>query len=102
MTGRPKFVTPRITQHNPENANMHLPTHNIIPNNPKGYGEGEDPRKYDRRLHGPVDPRELEIDPRTGMKNYIANGASIPLCSSFVHSSFLLSGALYLSAFTGN
>jgi hypothetical protein len=24
-------------------------------------------------LRGPVDPRELEVDPRTGMKNYIAN-----------------------------
>ena len=42
--------------------------------NPKGYGEGEDARKYDPRLRGPVDPRELEIDMRTGMKNYIANG----------------------------
>lgn len=62
--------------------------------NPRGYGGGEDPRNYDRRLRGPVDvstlgllirvgpvplndlsqPRELEVDPRTGMKNYIANG----------------------------
>jgi hypothetical protein len=62
--------------------------------NPKGYGDGEDARKYDPRLRGPVDvsrtaslvqvyisplnyvpqPRELEVDPRTGMKNYIANG----------------------------
>ncbi|KAG6843354.1 hypothetical protein H0H87_005519 [Tephrocybe sp. NHM501043] len=41
--------------------------------NPKGYGEGEDPRKYHPALRPPVDPRELEIDPRTGMKNYIAN-----------------------------
>ncbi|OLL25248.1 hypothetical protein NEOLI_000824 [Neolecta irregularis DAH-3] len=41
--------------------------------NPKGYGEGEDARKHDPRLRGPVDPRELEIDPRSGMKNYIAN-----------------------------
>ncbi|KAJ2927988.1 hypothetical protein H1R20_g9098, partial [Candolleomyces eurysporus] len=41
--------------------------------NPKGYGEGEDPRKYHPGLRGPVDPRELEVDPRTGMKNYIAN-----------------------------
>ncbi|KAI9638574.1 putative heterokaryon incompatibility protein HET-C [Dioszegia hungarica] len=41
--------------------------------NPKGYGEGEDARKYDPRLRGPVDDRELQIDPRTGMKNYIAN-----------------------------
>lgn len=25
------------------------------------------------KLRGPVDPRELEVDPNTGMKNYIAN-----------------------------
>ncbi|KAG8785067.1 hypothetical protein FRC20_010171 [Serendipita sp. 405] len=41
--------------------------------NPKGYGGKEDPRKYHRDLRPPVDPRELEIDSRTGMKNYIAN-----------------------------
>jgi hypothetical protein len=41
--------------------------------NPKGYGNGQDPRQFDPRLRGPVDPRELEVDPRTGMKNYIAN-----------------------------
>jgi len=32
-----------------------------------------DARAFDPRLRGPVDPRELQIDPRTGMKNYIAN-----------------------------
>lgn len=37
--------------------------------NPKGYGEGEDPRKYDPRLRPPVDEaRELAIDERNGMK----------------------------------
>lgn len=41
--------------------------------NPLGYADGEDARTYDKRLRGPVDPRELEIDPQTGMKNYIAN-----------------------------
>ncbi|KAK4662545.1 Glycine-rich signal peptide [Podospora pseudopauciseta] len=41
--------------------------------NPKDYADNQDARKYDTRLRGPVDPRELEIDPRTGMKNYIAN-----------------------------
>ncbi|GAA6015071.1 hypothetical protein JCM11491_001649 [Sporobolomyces phaffii] len=44
--------------------------------NPKGYAAdqpGEDARQVDPRLRGPVDPRELEVDPRTGMKNYIAN-----------------------------
>ncbi|KAF8527105.1 heterokaryon incompatibility protein Het-C-domain-containing protein [Gautieria morchelliformis] len=50
---------------------VYLPTEHI--DNPKGYGVGEDPRKYHPKLRGPVDPRELEIDPRTGMKNYIAN-----------------------------
>ncbi|SDA01330.1 BZ3500_MvSof-1268-A1-R1_Chr10-1g02585 [Microbotryum saponariae] len=44
--------------------------------NPKGYAAdqpGGDARRFDPRLRPPVDPRELEIDPRTGMKNYIAN-----------------------------
>ncbi|KAL0581875.1 hypothetical protein V5O48_000104 [Marasmius crinis-equi] len=50
----------------------YLPTEHI--DNPKGYGDGKDPRTVDPRLRGPVDPRELEIDTRTGMKNYIANG----------------------------
>ncbi|KAA1472452.1 Het-C-domain-containing protein [Dentipellis sp. KUC8613] len=54
-----------------ERLGVYLPTEHI--DNPKGYGEGEDARKYDPRLRGPVDPRELEIDPHTGMKNYIAN-----------------------------
>ncbi|KMW66474.1 NIMA-interacting protein TinC, variant 2 [Blastomyces dermatitidis ATCC 18188] len=47
------------------------PTEHI--DNPLGYGEGQDPRRYYSRLRGPVDEqRELGIDPRTGMKNYIA------------------------------
>ncbi|KAK9449099.1 heterokaryon incompatibility protein Het-C-domain-containing protein [Limtongia smithiae] len=41
--------------------------------NPKDYADNKDARQYDSRLRGPVDPQELEIDPRTGMKNYIAN-----------------------------
>ena len=54
-----------------ERLGVYLPTEHI--DNPKGYGEGEDARKYHPKLRGPVDPKELEIDPRTGMKNYIAN-----------------------------
>ncbi|KAJ8076424.1 hypothetical protein PM082_000847 [Marasmius tenuissimus] len=54
-----------------ERLGCYLPTEHI--DNPKGYGDGQDPRKYDPRLRGPVDPRELEIDTQTGMKNYIAN-----------------------------
>lgn len=41
--------------------------------NPKGYADGLDARKFDPRLRGPVDPAETDIDPRTGMKNYIIN-----------------------------
>lgn len=39
--------------------------------NPLGYPE--DAQKSDKRLRGPVRPIEVEIDPQTGMKNYIAN-----------------------------
>ena len=41
--------------------------------NPKGYADGSDARQYDPRLRPPVRDVELEIDPDTGMKNYIAN-----------------------------
>ncbi|KAI9465912.1 Het-C-domain-containing protein [Lactarius psammicola] len=54
-----------------ERLGVYLPAEHI--DNPKGYGDGQDARKFDPRLRGPVDPRELEVDPRTGMKNYIAN-----------------------------
>jgi hypothetical protein len=54
-----------------ERLGVYLPTEHI--DNPKGYGDGEDARKYNPQLRGPVDPMELHIDPRTGMKNYIAN-----------------------------
>ncbi|PCH35251.1 Het-C-domain-containing protein [Wolfiporia cocos MD-104 SS10] len=52
-----------------ERLGVYLPTEHI--DNPKGYPDNAQP--FDRRLRGPVDPRELEIDIRTGMKNYIAN-----------------------------
>lgn len=39
--------------------------------NPRGYDE--DAKHVDERLRGPVDPRELEFDPKSGMKNYVAN-----------------------------
>ncbi|KAJ5200472.1 Heterokaryon incompatibility Het-C [Penicillium cf. griseofulvum] len=41
--------------------------------NPKDYADNEDARQYDKRLRPPVRAVELEIDPSTGMKNYIAN-----------------------------
>ncbi|PTU22228.1 hypothetical protein P175DRAFT_0501086 [Aspergillus ochraceoroseus IBT 24754] len=55
-----------------ERLGCYQPTEHI--DNPLGYGEGEDAREYDSRLRGPIDEeRELAIDPRTGLKNYIAN-----------------------------
>ena len=57
-----------------ERLGVYLCTEHI--DNPKGYASdqpGGDARKFDPRLRPPVDPRELEIDPKTGMKNYIAN-----------------------------
>ncbi|KAJ5300549.1 uncharacterized protein N7443_005551 [Penicillium atrosanguineum] len=55
-----------------ERLGCYQPTEHI--DNPKGYAEGEDARSYDRRLRGPVDEeRELSIDPRTGLKAYIAS-----------------------------
>ena len=54
-----------------ERLGVYRPEEHI--DNPLGYADGQDARKYDPRLRGPVDNRELEIDPRTGMKNYIAN-----------------------------
>ncbi|KAJ5165937.1 hypothetical protein N7492_006233 [Penicillium capsulatum] len=41
--------------------------------NPKDYADNEDARQYDKRLRPPVRQVELDIDPDTGMKNYIAN-----------------------------
>ncbi|ORY22766.1 putative heterokaryon incompatibility protein HET-C [Naematelia encephala] len=52
-----------------ERLGCYLPVEHI--DNPKGYADGQDARQYDPRLRGPVDPKELEIDPRTGMKRYI-------------------------------
>ncbi|KAM3453977.1 hypothetical protein MY5147_007195 [Beauveria neobassiana] len=42
--------------------------------NPCGYSDNA--QSIDPRLRGPVDPVELEFDPQTGMKNYIANSGN--------------------------
>ncbi|KAK1778472.1 glycine rich protein het-c3 [Copromyces sp. CBS 386.78] len=57
-----------------ERLGVYRPEEHI--DNPLGYADGKDAREYDPRLRGPVDPRELQIDPNTGMKNYIANEAA--------------------------
>jgi hypothetical protein len=54
-----------------ERLGVYRPEEHI--DNPKGYADDNDARVYDARLRGPVNPQELQIDPRTGMKNYIAN-----------------------------
>ncbi|KAJ2906283.1 hypothetical protein MKZ38_002362 [Zalerion maritima] len=54
-----------------ERLGVYRPEEHI--DNPLGYGEGVDARELDSRLRGPVNPVEVEVDMRTGMKNYIAN-----------------------------
>lgn len=54
-----------------ERLGVYRPEEHI--DNPLGYADGLDARTFDKRLRGPVLPVETEIDPRTGMKNYIAN-----------------------------
>jgi hypothetical protein len=44
-----------------------------LSSNPKDYADNEDARQFDKRLRPPVRQVELDIDPETGMKNYIAN-----------------------------
>lgn len=43
----------------PERLGVYLPTEHI--DNPKGYGDGEDARKYHPNLRGPVDVRCLHL-----------------------------------------
>ncbi|KAJ5121630.1 uncharacterized protein N7515_009591 [Penicillium bovifimosum] len=54
-----------------ERLGVYRPEEHI--DNPKDYADNEDARQYDKRLRPPVRAVELEIDPKTGMKNYIAN-----------------------------
>lgn len=54
-----------------ERLGVYRPEEHI--DNPLGYADGKDAREFDKRLRGPIDNRELEIDMKTGMKNYIAN-----------------------------
>ena len=54
-----------------ERLGVYRPEEHI--HNPKDYADNKDAREYDPRLRPPVQPSELLIDPRTGMKNYIAN-----------------------------
>ncbi|KAJ6623117.1 heterokaryon incompatibility protein Het-C-domain-containing protein [Mycena sp. CBHHK59/15] len=54
-----------------ERLGVYLPVEHI--DNPKGYAEKEgDARQFHPKLRPPVNPRELEVDMRTGMKKYMA------------------------------
>ncbi|KAF7307409.1 Het-C-domain-containing protein [Mycena indigotica] len=54
-----------------ERLGVYLPVEHI--DNPKGYAEKEgDARRFHPKLRPPVNPQELEIDERTGMKCYMA------------------------------
>ena len=69
--------------------------------NPKGYADDQDARKFDKRLRPPIEQKELDIDPQTGMKNYIANEKiGIATSSGYIKFSFTRSihfGRLYTS-----
>jgi hypothetical protein len=54
-----------------ERLGVYRPEEHI--DNPLGYADNMDARTFDKRLRGPVEAVETEIDYRTGMKNYIAN-----------------------------
>jgi len=55
----------------PERLGVYLPVEHI--DNPRGYNENKDARQVHPSLRPPVEEVELEVDPRTGMLNYIAN-----------------------------
>ncbi|KAJ9496573.1 hypothetical protein H2202_007945 [Exophiala xenobiotica] len=82
-----------------ERLGVYRPEEHI--DNPKDYNDNEDARKYDARLRAPVRDIELQIDPETGMKNYIANGkGDWATSAAFVKYSFERSihhGRLYLN-----
>ncbi|KAL8745855.1 MAG: hypothetical protein Q9190_002054 [Brigantiaea leucoxantha] len=60
--------------------------------NPKDYADNADARQYDQRLRPPVQPIELQVDPETGMKNYIANERlGIATSAGYVKFSFMRS-----------
>ena len=54
-----------------ERLGVYRPEEHI--DNPKDYADNKDARVFDARLRPPVQQMELDIDPNTGMKNYIAS-----------------------------
>lgn len=87
-----------------ERLGVYRPEEHI--DNPLGYADGMDARKFDARLRGPVDQREVDIDHNTGMKNYIANeNGSWATSAGYLRFSFARSihfGRLYTSGASGS
>lgn len=82
-----------------ERLGVYRPEEHI--DNPKDYADNIDARQYDPRLRGPVDPRELQIDLRTGMKNYIANESGTWMTSTrYIRDSLLKAISLGRAAAT--
>ncbi|KAL8781857.1 MAG: hypothetical protein Q9213_005798 [Squamulea squamosa] len=70
-----------------ERLGVYRPEEHI--DNPKDYADNADARQYDPRLRPPVLPIELQVDPNTGMKNYIANeGLGIATSAGYIKHSF--------------
>jgi len=64
--------------------------------NPKDYADNLDAREYDPRLRGPVNERvELAIDPKRGLKNYIAS-EEVGITTSAGHVRKLFTGCIQL------
>ena len=75
-----------------ERLGVYRPEEHI--DNPKDYADNKDAREFDPRLRGPIQQIELDIDPRTGMKNYIAND-DLGIATSSGYVKFSLSRSIH-------
>lgn len=86
-----------------ERLGVYRPEEHI--DNPKDYADNQDARMYDPRLRPPVQPIELQVDPHTGMKNYIANeNLGIATSAGYIKHSFARSvhfGRIYTNGASG-
>ncbi|KAB8342821.1 hypothetical protein FH972_022419 [Carpinus fangiana] len=86
-----------------ERLGVYRPEEHI--DNPEDYADNVDARQFDPRLRGPIQKEELEVDPQTGMKNYIANErGGWATSSGYIKHSFTRSihfGRLYTNGASG-
>ncbi|KAL8707580.1 MAG: hypothetical protein Q9220_007421 [cf. Caloplaca sp. 1 TL-2023] len=86
-----------------ERLGVYRPEEHI--DNPKDYADNQDARQYDSRLRPPIQPIELQVDPNTGMKNYIANeNLGIATSAGYIKHSFARSihfGRVYTNGASG-